>query len=837
MSKAVEQLMALPVFSTSVADKEQALLHALQESLLHHLQTCPAFAHYAKARGVTAETMPEALADFPFLPVQAFKHNAAVLRSVPEEAVRAVLHSSATSGVPSTIPVDKVTAKRQVKALAAVLEAVFGGQRRPFIVLDVDPRGGSAAQMGARHAAVQGFLNLAREVSYVMRADTTGQLTLDTDALQAALEQARAAGEPVVIFGFTYVVYAYVVEAMLAAEIQTPLPAGSFVAHIGGWKKLADHSVDAARFKADVGQVFGLEPAQIVDFYGFTEQMGITYPDAPGGDKCCPVFAEVLVRDPLTHAPLPDGEEGLLEFITPLPFSYPGIAVLTDDMGVITGRAGANGWQGTRFRVTGRAKRAEARGCGDIMGEKLARPQISSPAAAAVGPGDCRLLFDGSQNAVEGDWREPVERAKLPQIDDLNGLAQQLKQARAKLDAYSIDELIALIGAAADRWAAVDSPLAGLRQQGLQYLISWCSPDALRRTADASLRGHRGYLDGFKPIGTDARRMWLARPRGLVCHWLSGNVPLLAMLSLAQSILCRNANLLKTASQFSRTLPLLLDAFRGLEVETASGRVLLGDDVLASIAVVYFSRDDQASAQVFSSAADVRLAWGGREAMEGILELPRALGSEDILFGPKLSFMVIGRERLESGRALQKLLRAAATDASVFDQYACSSPHTIFVETGGGLSPEAFAEGLADEMEKALGRIPRTEDDPAAAAQVAALRLQAELTGRVWSGEGGAWTVIYDPSDLNRAAPSYARTITVKPVDSVEEVLEQITPEIQTVGLAMSGERRLRFAESAALRGAERFPDVGRMTFFDSPWDGLFPMERLVKWVPLGGPL
>jgi hypothetical protein len=34
----------------------------------------------------------------------------------------------------------------------------------------------------------------------------------------------------------------------------------------------------------------------------------------------------------------------------------------------------------------------------------------------------------------------------------------------------------------------------------------------------------------------------------------------------------------------------------------------------------------------------------------------------------------------------------------------------------------------------------------------------------------------------------------------------------------------------------ERFPDLGRMTFFDSPWDGLFPMDRLVKWVTLGGP-
>jgi hypothetical protein len=61
--------------------------------------------------------------------------------------------------------------------------------------------------------------------------------------------------------------------------------------------------------------------------------------------------------------------------------------------------------------------------------------------------------------------------------------------------------------------------------------------------------------------------------------------------------------------------------------------------------------------------------------------------------------------------------------------------------------------------------------------------------------------------------------------------------DIQTIGLALEGRRRLAFAEQAALRGAERFPDVGRMTHFQSPWDGSFVMDRMVRWVSLGGPL
>ena len=61
--------------------------------------------------------------------------------------------------------------------------------------------------------------------------------------------------------------------------------------------------------------------------------------------------------------------------------------------------------------------------------------------------------------------------------------------------------------------------------------------------------------------------------------------------------------------------------------------------------------------------------------------------------------MAIGKEMLSKEANLQKLFRRVATDASVFDQYACASPHTIFVEKGD-ISPEDFAMNLAEHMEK-----------------------------------------------------------------------------------------------------------------------------------------
>ena len=103
-------------------------------------------------------------------------------------------------------------------------------------------------------------------------------------------------------------------------------------------------------------------PAPIVDIYGFTEQLGVIYPDDARGVKRVPTYSEVLVRDPRSLAVVPNGEVGLLEFVCPLPHSYPGVAVLLDDMGRIVSREGD-----TAFEIVGRAEKAEARGCGDTL--------------------------------------------------------------------------------------------------------------------------------------------------------------------------------------------------------------------------------------------------------------------------------------------------------------------------------------------------------------------------------------------------------------------------------------------------------------------------------------
>ena len=83
------------------------------------------------------------------------------------------------------------------------------------------------------------------------------------------------------------------------------------------------------------------------------------------------------------------------------------------------------------------------------------------------------------------------------------------------------------------------------------------------------------------------------------------------------------------------------------------------------------------------------------------------------------------------------------------------------------------------------------------------------------------------------ARPCGSRVVFIRPVDDIKDIIEGLSPEIQTVGLALDEPRRTEFALVAARRGISRITPIGAMSRYDYPWDGIFPMERFVRWVSL----
>jgi hypothetical protein len=406
----------------------------------------------------------------------------------------------------------------------------------------------------------------------------------------------------------------------------------------------------------------------------------------------------------------------------------------------------------------------------------------------------------------------------------------EVREGQAALARLSIDEIIGFCDAAAAAWADPAHPMAAaLRDAGMGFVPLWMRRLNLEQWCDLSFHGQRACLDRFTPLPGGGRRLFRAQPRGLAVHWLAGNVPVLGMLSLLQGLLAKNANVLKAPGRDSGLLPNLLASWRGISCDTPSGRVC-GETLLRSLAVVYVEHDDQEAARWLSSKADVRVAWGGREAVETIMSLPRRLGTEDIVFGPKVSLALIGAESLETREHAHNLAEALARDTAAFEQRGCNSPHTVFIEKGGKITPKEFAGLAAKALATTASHRPPRDFQPAEAMRLLAVRTEYEMRGEAYYDNGLNWTVAYSEDEEGLAEPCYMRTLFLRPIENVFEAVKFCSRQTQSAGLA-AGKRNIELAEALTSQGVERCPHIGSMSLYESPWDGMFPLARMVRWV------
>ena len=76
--------------------------------------------------------------------------------------------------------------------------------------------------------------------------------------------------------------------------------------------------------------------------------------------------SDVIIRDPLTLAELPNGTPGLIQVFSTVQKSYPGHSILTEDVGrKYDGGSCPCGRMGSIVEVIGRQENAELRGCSD----------------------------------------------------------------------------------------------------------------------------------------------------------------------------------------------------------------------------------------------------------------------------------------------------------------------------------------------------------------------------------------------------------------------------------------------------------------------------------------
>lgn len=161
--------------------------------------------------------------------------------------------------------------------------------------------------------------------------------------------------------------------------------------------------------------------------------------------------------------------------------------------------------------------------------------------------------------------------------------------------------------------------------------------------------------------------------RGVLFHIAPSNVPINFGYSLVAGLLAGNANVVRVSSKQFAQIDLIIKHLHAL---LSNGN---HDDVSNRIALVRYDHNSDANTY-FSSIANVRVIWGGDSTIQTIRKNEIPSRSFDVCFADRYSIAVINPEAIieANEKEIIRLAESFYNDTYLFDQNACSAPHTIF---------------------------------------------------------------------------------------------------------------------------------------------------------------
>ncbi|HTW57389.1 MAG TPA: acyl-CoA reductase [Terriglobales bacterium] len=423
----------------------------------------------------------------------------------------------------------------------------------------------------------------------------------------------------------------------------------------------------------------------------------------------------------------------------------------------------------------------------------------------------------------------PVDARSVDgKADDITmvGSAQEIAGAAEQLRAVVRAEEITPQGILDifEKWAAALSDRELHDVPGATFLRLWLrrgtlEPVLLRELGANALRG--GWWQ-------DGRAKLRAFPLGVVGHWPAANVEIQPVLSLTCALLGGNGCLVRVPSALVDVTRRIMEKLREADREAVLTR---------RICMVSFDHARTDLQEAMAQAVDGAMIWGGAEAVAQVRRLQFPHWARVLVFGPRVSTAAMDAETWGNAAERPAWCRRIARDVWQFDQQACSSPQTLFLERGDGCDPSEFVQALKVAFEEENQAHPRREIEPSLASAICLARASWLLGDNGHSAVFSAspdWTILLGEG-AEMPNPTQGRTLSVLVVDDLLEAISKFDGTTQTLGLGIADAKREEtLARAAGRSGVDRIVKLGRMHVFSSPWDGtelIRPMVRLVRHI------
>lgn len=766
-------LLQIAPYSLSKEEKGKILTERLVELTDYHSDNCPEYRKILS--GISYDrTKVSSYRDLPFLPVRLFKDLS--LKSIDDSEIVKTMTSSGTSGqAVSKIYLDKNTSGNQQKTMVKIVNEFTGSSRMPMIIVDCPSVVKDRRMFSARGAGILGFSIFGSKKVYALNDD----MQLDVEGLKNFLDAHK--GEKILLFGFTFMVWQYFYKELVRLSddgITFDLSNGVLI-HGGGWKKLISEAVSPDEFHNRLNEVCGLD--RIHDYYGMVEQTGCIYMQCECGHLHASIFSDVITRNPIDFSECEYGEKGILQVVSTIPESYPGHSLLTEDEGIILGEDDCPcGRKGKYFKILGRIKNAEIRGCSDTFAANVDIANSKENDGIIDNVLNKVQFLVGNKNIVANMSNIPT---KSPfdegVINFLNEISRELLNSR---DAKAFSDIVTL-----GFW---------LRKASLNTLKK------------------RFYSEGDIKVG-----------RGIAFHIAPSNVPVNYAYSLFTGLLCGNVNIVRVPTKDFPQVGIINSVIK---------RVLDNySEMKDYVCLVRYDRD-KAINDCFSSLCDVRIIWGGDKTIEELRKSPIRSRAIDVTFADRYSLAVIDSDEYLEILDKDRFALDFYNDTYLSDQNACTSPRVVvWIGNCVDKAKEVFWNNLEKlTREKYIFQAVQAVDKltnayEAYAADIVCLKEEDSRDNLIYRVKADS----LKPELMNyRCHSGFFYEYDCKDIMEIREFCNNT--HCQTIGVIDNSDCILPLLRSG-IKGVDRVVKIGHTMDFDLNWDGYNLVEQLSRNVTL----
>jgi hypothetical protein len=336
------------------------------------------------------------------------------------------------------------------------------------------------------------------------------------------------------------------------------------------------------------------------------------------------------------------------------------------------------------------------------------------------------------------------------------------------------------------------------------------------------------YLDGWveMPYADKIARRRAYGARTL--HFISGNVPTVAALSIARAALIKADNIVKVAPNDPLTAWAIVGAM--LDVDP-------NHPVVKHFSVAFWGKDIPEFEQELIQPRYLEkiISWGG--SLGGVNSSMhhgnlQASGIDVISLGAKFSISILGEQAFRSPKEIDRVAQLTAKDSGSFNMQSCGSTRFHFVQATPDQA-KVYAEALYRHMQQqdpALSAIPKNFPTELRD-ELNAARTQDDLYYVVGGEKDEGAVVVSLTGDTPDFFPTDKVVIVIPFSGDPTQIAERIHPSTQTVGIyPESLKEPLR--DILVARGVCRFIDIGHTIDYaiGGPFNTYEIMRRAVRW-------